>query len=81
MSISEYMTLELKVSRKRFKLKLGDLVTEVEDEKQKVFVIAGFLPIGAYKNHSHDYVCVALNKKGRILDKTFQEKELKKIEK
>lgn len=80
MSISEYISLELKVSKKRLKLQLGDLVTSIEDEKQMAMVIGGVLPIGSYENHSADFVCLALNKKGRIISKTFIEKELKKIE-
>jgi hypothetical protein len=81
MSISEYISLELKVSRKRFKLKLGDLVVAVEDERKKKMVVSALLSIGSNEDHSDDYVCLALNSRGRILNKTFQEKELKKIEK
>jgi hypothetical protein len=82
MSLPEDIFYEMKVSKPKIDVKLlGALVYAVNDEKKRTWIIAGFLPIGSYEDHSADIVCKRISSQGKPKSEDFKINEIKVITK
>ena len=82
MSIPEHLFYEMKVFKPKIDIRLlGALVSLVNDEKKRTWIVSGFLPIGVYENHDAEIVVSRISSQGKEKIEYLKMKEIKIIQK